>query len=194
MSVPEHAELLSELCNVARPIILERFRPDSCIVSTRIAIDVLDYFGIKAKALPVKLGAYNPLAWESVEKGVEPDWNGGAWGVGIGTASPIAFTRQSPSGVDGHLVALVEDTTLLDLSIDQASRPAKGITLAPYFGAIRPENLAGFEEGEGLVFRVDGDCRIVYWRHPERFHLQAPDWTDRSRRKDLVGRIIRAVR
>lgn len=108
-----------------RPLILQRFRPDSCIATTRAVVEVLHYFGQAARVQPVRVCAWNAEAAALVAAKVTMSaWPRSAWSVGVTGTDQVA-----PDGVwDGHLVA-VTTTHLVDASLDQFSRPHKGIVL-----------------------------------------------------------------
>lgn len=128
--------LAHALANVARPLILTRFRKDSCIASTRIGIDALAYFGVKAVPVSLQMLLFNREAVELLnsgktleeiaafvrERGLNEE--GGPWTMGVGA------DLGRPGGWAGHLVVGVPAANLLvDLSIDQVSRPHKGLVL-----------------------------------------------------------------
>lgn len=189
---PARAEVvLRGLLEHARLLILTRFRPDSCIACTRIALDVLAHFGVPAEPLPCRVVVFNPAMKARCEReGRIPDvteldlWieQDGAWSVGLG------FANGQP-GYDGHLVALAHGRWLLDLSLDQASRPARGIELRPLVAEVTPAFLSGQER----LFVDPNGCALWYERIDNAKHLVAPDWTDQARRVELVAALILAL-
>jgi hypothetical protein len=106
----------------------ERFGASSCIESAAAAIDVLRASGVWVQVLAVTVLVFNALGWQLHGQGILPGlspiemavWSlYDAWSAGIGTLTDVPGL-----GVyGGHLVALVENRWLLDLAIDQASRP-----------------------------------------------------------------------
>lgn len=182
-AIPE--QILDAVVAEVRPIILTAFRKDSCIVSSRIGQEVLAYFGVKAEARACIVQAMNPGCWAAYERGEEPDWPGGDWGVVIGKPGE----PEEPGRVNYHVALEVEGGFLLDLSIDQASRPHKGIPLEPFWAPI----IGDLHNGHTHVLERDDGCVITY-RLLDRDFSQAPDWKDRARRKPLVGQAIRQVR
>lgn len=114
---------------VTRAVTLANAQQNSCILSTRIGLAVLDRYGINARAQAVIVGAFNREAWHLVDQQVPTDqWPASAHSVGIygsGVSDPV--TRSW----DGHLVVMVRNPsrtrTLIDLTADQLDRPAKGI-------------------------------------------------------------------
>src|SRR5580698_3777331 len=87
---------------VVRGEILQRFRPDSCIPTTRVLVSVLRYFGISARPLAVRAGAYNEAAWTLAASGVPVS----AWPRQAHSVDIQAAGQHRPGGWDGHLVAV----------------------------------------------------------------------------------------
>lgn len=190
MKHPDPETIGAALCLVARPLILQRYGPDSCIIGTRICIEAFEAFGHDAEALPVRVFVAN-TAWMEGKVGPDFDpldratWAEGAWTVGMGF-------RQGEDKT-GHLMAHCGDT-LVDLSLDQASRPAHGIVLPPALFKTPP----GFREGTaGCEYKLNG-CLIAYVRAPEtdRWWSRSPNWgrRDAKPRREIVATVIRAVR
>jgi hypothetical protein len=141
---------------VVRPLILERFRPDSCIASTVAVVQVSRYFGQYARTQPVRMCAWNAEAAGLMQAGVlMTEWPGSAWSVGV-----TGTDQVDPNGVwDGHLVA-VTATHLIDASLDQFSRPSKGITLTPSAFELSPE----WAPDGVIAGRMDGGVVLCYER------------------------------
>jgi hypothetical protein len=161
-------EALDFLLHRGREIILERFEPTSCIISTRVAIEVLKVHGLKA----VKVEALNPHAVRDVEaKAAEPRL--GSWIVGVEGTGLHDYDQNS---WDGHLVAMFEDSkgeVLLDISADQFARPAKDIHAEPL--AIRLT-------GEWPVGRLwPNGSAIAYSPIRARSYRNSSNWRDRER-------------
>ncbi len=121
-------ELIIEgLVHVARPFLLQYYPEDSCVLSTRISIEVLKRHGISARPLPVRVKAFNALAHSLL---VEKKWeqlktDDAAWSVALG------YDTREIGKFNGHLVAYVEEQYLVDLSISQISRPERNLPLEP---------------------------------------------------------------
>lgn len=131
--------VIDTLVEVGREPILEHFTLDSCIASTRIALDVLEYFGVHGKALPLTMLLLNGEAISLIEGGMAmddlgqhllqypADQEGGPWSIGLGAGGD-----PMPGKWAGHLVVeLVRDRVLVDMSADQISRPHKQMHLEP---------------------------------------------------------------
>lgn len=130
MSVRKMASALSStelvmegLVKVARPLLLQYYPEDSCVLSTRVAIEVLKRHGISARPLPVRVKAFNALANSLLlaERWEEMKTNSDAWSRAIG------YDNREIGKFNGHLVAYVEEQYLVDLSISQISRPEKNL-------------------------------------------------------------------
>lgn len=174
-----------------RQEILKDFRPDSCIASTGLVIDVLKFFGFSAAALPVQVTIFNPpMAERWLREGIpeSPDvtlaWEkeDGSWALGLGFGPK---ENGNASGYIGHLVALVEERIVIDLSLDQANRPARSIALSPMAFEVPEE----FLSGEGQMEFTAGGCALFYrLRKFDRSYLRSKDFTDnRCRHRAAVS-------
>jgi len=107
-----HAAIVAALLELARPELLRVFRRDSCIVSTRVALDVLKTFGIAARPLSVKAVVYNAPYAARLERGMPLPasadelacWvrEDGAWSVGLGFPNPDAPPCRWLAGPPGR--------------------------------------------------------------------------------------------
>jgi hypothetical protein len=182
---------------VARRELLKDFRPDCCIATARTVIRVLRYYGFDAQPLAVRAMIFNPIYAAAFDNGTartqdDADWKEwmdsvGAWSVGVG------YPDGTP-GFGGHLVALVSTSSVffIDASLDQASRPAKGIVLPEsIFIPVTREFL--ITPGEQLVFRHDTGMLLVYERIVNESFRSSPDWKDKTRTKRAMKAIIRHI-
>ena len=172
-----------------RPTVLQVAAVDSCILTTRVTIDVLRRYDVRCRPLAVKLLAMN-AEWAKREKsGEEPTeaWKQqGAWCVGMGYGAP---DHKPEGGFDGHVVTIAEEALLMDLSLDQASRPEHGMRLKPAVFALEP----AFFLGQAQVWRND-DAHLAYYPMPDnkRF-LQAKDWRQRDITKAIVREVVAKI-
>ena len=203
--------------DVIRPTVLEFFSSDSCIATTRITIDVLAYFGIMAKPLAVETLIFNAEAMERVRAGVgfdelrrevdalargEP---GGPWTIGLGFAKSAADAGR-------HMMAWVPPLGLgLDYSLDQVSRPHKGMELTASVFEMATGHQDASENGllpEGYVFSVEiprsspyGPVYLEYRVIADWFR-GSPNWRRTSTIqeyakatfRDITGRAIKEIR
>lgn len=173
---PERAVyILATLLHVARAEVLRDFRADSCIASTRVAVDALAYFGIPARPLSVKAAYYNRQAaehaarigrlLESPEETIAWSKEDGSWGIGIGYA-PDESAQTDAEKWAGHLVAIAGDRLLIDLSLDQADRPQYDIKFAPVSFRLSTEEQAMFLQPEGRIERFYRGGILFYTAFP----------------------------
>ena len=173
-------ELIRRYVEVARPIILDDFAPNCCIAATAITLGVFRSLGIRAEPFSCRVVIFNRAFIDRSERaGRVPqtpaevrEWTGDglSWSLGVGWPAPHL------TGWPGHLVALVEDA-LIDASIEQANRPAKGIVLPPVLAAKAPSmNRAKIAPGGTLRtgYPQDGAAVpvAVYSRKSEWFHVK----------------------
>lgn len=157
---------------VARPMILAFFPPNSCIAASRIAVEVLQRFGVSAEAVPVSLIVEAKARALAFVSGVK--LKGGA-------------TELRPSGPDswaGHVVVIASGfgkrRYLIDASFDQCSMPDHGVPVPPCVlvvpieqASIEPENIAA-----ELALETDtGEMlHVMYWPLRDRSFVTAPAW------------------
>lgn len=196
----------------ARPEILRYFAADSCIASTRIALDVLGYFGIHAKAVPVSVTVFNEDARAIYERdGIEEvaravhaarhQDTGGPWTLGIGVDLP-----GKPPG-PGHVVAVLpRQRLLLDLSLDQANRPKKNLLLGPLAVDIPEDSRFMEEPGEVLPFIGQMDesvppVALIYRRERSHRYRESLNWQRKASAegasegfREITANVIAAIR
>ncbi|QBR93767.1 hypothetical protein [Nocardioides euryhalodurans] len=157
-------------------------RPNSCIRSTRLTVEVLGLMGLSARPVAVHAIAFNAEARGLVDQGVPMDaWPSSAWSVGI---APTA----DDDGWPGHLVAQVRipgwpGRTIIDSTSDQLHRPEHGIDYqSPTIFGIPPGRpwtprdpiwLSDPDTGTSLCYTLmaPGDPNTLLWR-------SAPAWTE----------------
>jgi len=184
-------ELFTRLGELIPPAIEAEYqRSDCCILATRLAIEVAQYFGIAAIPMSVRVVLFNKAFAPHVEAGDSniAKWEpiDGSYSVGIG----YGFNpKQRHEGRwDGHLIAATRDC-FGDFSIRQAERPEKGIITGPVIvGPLYPDLKAW------SALDPDSGTLVQYTRTRDARYRLAPDWRDDQRRRKLVGPIIRAIR
>ena len=180
--------LLHALGPLVAPLLEESFhRRDLCILATRCAIEALRAVGVDAGPLPVVAMVYNRQFAAHVADGSAATcddcrkWNDGSWGVGIGFGEP-EFNRWP-----GHLIVAAGDW-FGDYAIGQAERLQHGIVTGP--AVVGPRR--GAQKWEA-VEAVSGTV-VEYRATGDTAYRQAPDWKDASRRRPIVGKLVRALR
>lgn len=154
---------------------------DSCILGTKIAITVLRSKGLRAVPMPVGVVVINRVFADRLAASRTLDGAGesadewgaaGAWMIHVGHREDIGPVT---GGWDGHLVALVENRYLLDVSAGQFSRPTKNIAATPFWMPVERPFLRG---ERGLVVRGKQGEIFRYTPEPENeSFLTAPSWT-----------------
>lgn len=176
------------LAQFGRAEILKWFKPDSCIASTKVAVKVLSHFKIPVRPKCFSVEIMNPKYRELFDQQhCHPTKeNGDAW-LAQG-AWEIAIDGHTPDS-SGHVVAIVADKFLLDLSLDQASRPHKNLKLEPALLPL-PDNWSGqpvllYEEPDGM--------RLMYHRVDNENYRKANDWCISERTTPVAKDIIRLI-
>lgn len=207
---PEQVRLLDAVVRVARPLIREHFNADSCIASTRIGMDVLAHFGVAAVEMPLMAFLFNHEAIKLFEagmtsqeigehvRGISVEQEGGAWTLGVG--APGAPTVSGREGWTGHLVATIPDAgVILDLSLDQASRPQKNMLLKPCWFIVEDEAFWVDPKGRTTIINEAGAMMLDRDALGGTTYKASPNWKRKTSTpapifRDVTGRIIRAVR
>ncbi len=171
---------VSRLVKFAPPLLARWFRTDCCIGATKVACGVLNRLGFDARPQPTRLGVFNKKLWKRVESQTfsypfEPN----EWSVGVGCGGDKRQADPNWKGYEGHLVALC-DFLIIDLSIGQASRPAKGIVLPP--AVFVPYN----------KFKING-CVLFYTSIDNPKFTESPDWTDVSRTEPIIEELLKLI-
>lgn len=192
------ASIISAFASVARPIIRTEYDVDSCIPSTRIAIDVFHHFDLRARPLVARMRAFNAAMGRCMaEGGPEDEATFERWDRVHGArTSSVGYAegRTVPPGYwAGHLVAFVADRVLVDPSADQASRPYDSISVP---GVLVAPVDARFVAGiRGLILRTSDGCGILYECSPsERSYRSAPFWKSTPTSRRVCREIIAAMR
>lgn len=188
----EFSKILDVVKTHARAEILKSFRTDSCIATTRLICRLFRHYGIACEPLPVRAHIYNKSFQDNVRDNpwaMSPeafrDWceRTGAWSVGLGVPN-------SGEDIVGHYIAYLPDKKLLiDASIDQASRPHKGIHIDETL--IFPAEPEFLEGKEPAVLTSDEGVSVMYTAHLEnKSYKQSPDWLDKSRTQPALRALI----
>lgn len=185
------ADFLEVVTTTVRELVLEDFIVTSCIPTTRILIDVLDYFGISGKPIPVEVLIFNKEARTILdEKGItavaeavqarEPEDVGGPWTIGLGVT-----VQERQEG--GHVVVgIPSQQVIIDGSLDQAARPLKDIHLkASPIPMPEPDFFTKVGTVVALTAQPEshGPVLLVYTHSRYKQYLNSPNWF----RKSAVG-------
>lgn len=182
----------TQFCLVGKPILRRYFRVDSCIGSVNVALKVMNRFGIKAvpratrtflfnAAMVEEMGRRGPDAAAQPMSSYPPE----CWSVGLGHLDE----KTEPGKWNGHLIAIVADSVLLDPSLDQAARPERGLDVTG-FAAPLPED---WRTTPTLELRNDDGMQLLYQLTPQDLSYRfTPDW--QREYNEIVAEIVRAMR
>ena len=179
-------DLIEYLTTRGREIILETYTPRSCIASTQVGLAVLKAHRIKAWPVACRVDVMNEKARRVYEGEMAEDVavTLGAKHLSIEGTGLLSFGGMSEW--DGHLVIETTDAAdqvvVIDLSLDQMSRPECGIVLTST--AFHPP------DNQWPVCWVERGITVLYRRIPSRAYRQARDWTHRDRWTPIVDRIL----
>lgn len=187
-----HLDTLEAIVTVAPNILVRKYKEDCCIAATRILIEVLKKLHFRnIKPLVVEANVFNevycmkgrpPESEEEAKAWLEE----GAWQVVVGDRNTVI-----PNKWAGHLVVILEDKYMIDLSMFQASRPQKQINMAPICTVV-PENFVKGGDKCGLMFN---NCMVAYHSYPEdQTYQKAKDWWDKARSADVVSEILSEIK
>ncbi len=191
------AQLLQDVGPIFRSEFLREHPRDSVVLSTRLAVELLAQLGIPARALSVQAMVFNApflrrmrLLKRMPEHSTEADrWfkEYGAWSATLG--------RNRRGGSDrweGHLVAVVRESWLWDLSIDQTEAPDKEFIFpAPLLLRVGQPFLKGLSP---LVGRLD-KLIYSYTAYPkDGGYRTLATWLRGAVDDSIVRRVLAAIR
>lgn len=160
-------------------------RTASCILGTRVASFLLLEAGYRPTAIAAQAVVTNDAYWRLREQYGSFDDEDvrdralaeGAWQLVIGPMADrlehAVDSRGDFKGWDGHLLVGVNGRWLIDPTIGQFDRPAKGIVMPETFVAEAPQFVRGTRRRAD--FEVPG-ARLQFERLDDRSYLEAPDW------------------
>jgi hypothetical protein len=180
--------LLSVFARVGRgEIMRDEYHLGNCILSTRVTVEVLRHYGVKAKAVSVQtfIGLNN---------------QGNGDGISLGCPGRGKQKRGLWKGfAAGHLIAVIPNKLILiDSSIDQVNGP-KGYDRydraiyclpCPFIAHVPAEFVAGLAPA---CFLVDGH-NLMYESEPmPQAVLESAEWRATTRWMPIVNAICRQI-
>lgn len=165
---------------------LKTLRPDSCVLASRVAIDVLSHYGYAASPHPVAIMASNDVRWQAMQSGRDGPWvdKAGGYSVGVGRLPTSNETR--------HLVVVVPaQLKMIDLSLDQFSRPEKGIPLQPTWFDIHPEWSSG--SSASMALKSAHGVHLYYEHGQWSAFASSVDWLNPKRAQPFVRATLAAI-
>jgi hypothetical protein len=165
--------------------------PSACIAGTAALVDLLRAAGHRVEPQPVTVAAFNRPALDLVAqdrlRDAYPDeWDAeGAWSIGLGFGMD-----PEPGRWPGHLVAVVDRRWLLDPTLGQGDRTARGLPVPPTLALPVTERWLRYRE----PVRVATQGGAWLWYEAVRDnpgYRASPDWTDERRRLARVAAALR---
>lgn len=161
---------------------------NNCILATRLIVLASQMVGIRASALPCGVIGLSPDLAAHLDN--DGPWGPEApgWSVAIGhrTGNANVFDKtHQVRGYNGHLVAILDDTLMVDTSIGQIVRPKHDLIVKPFAAPvdrafIRGEQKVRFDSANGTAVLYEA-------RNDDTDYLTAPDWAETPKRdRDLV--------
>jgi hypothetical protein len=142
---------------------------DTCILHTHGAMQILSRLGVRCRPLPVQVQAFNPVIAEYMRAGHNPEdltpqeWEArGGWSVGVGFNTRDGIQTREGAW-DGHLVLLVRERFLLDLTADQLARPDRGLVIPRDGLCVEAREFVKGKRPDATV-ELDGSI-VAYWHH-----------------------------
>lgn len=198
--IKEPNRLLDTLLLLTPPL-LSDYRPGTrvCVLSTRVMVEVLSYFGYTAKPWPCRVVAMNAVA----ARGMRDGWSWpdifAAGGFSLGQTGSGAVRYQNGTWIwDGHLVTTIEGLVeeeepvvgLLDACLGDYARPEQGVHTAPLRAQVSPRLMAS---GQRIPVPLPANGVVLYEPIHADAWTTAPDWTERSRWSPLAAKLIRTL-
>ena len=171
---------------------------NACVLSARLASEVLDYFGIKHRVLPMSVMAMNDEMLKHQQEDVHyTAWSPTAWSVGVGFGQMVATNKDSRDGTgfDGHVV-VVTDNHYIDLTAYQFNRVEHrintgGSVVIPMTDITYPFTLSSEMPNEWIYIALQQGHLLMAPNGNDEFK-DSPDW--RTHYKRQAGDIIRQIR
>jgi hypothetical protein len=152
---------------------------DSCIAGARIGVEVLKKYGVSAHVLSVGFMAMNPAAYAHHKK-VAP-------AEGAKPAKVVYCHAKGPEKPwKGHVVVVVGDQ-LIDLTLDQFSRPDYDLELEPMVVKVPQE----FGEGKQFWVEFPNGSAIGYVGYPtDTAYEDSPSWQRTDLQKPVLVELL----
>lgn len=191
------AEILEVFAEVARPMILQFFPPNSCIAAARTTLECLKRFSVDAYAEPVRFVVKIEELNLAFTTGLSEDERRRA----ISDADSWFDAATRESGWNGHLIVLaVNRRYLVDPTFDQAfyqlTQAGKLIEpLEPLVLVLPLDEPATDRFGItfGARFSNGLNATVMYDSIADKSFLEAPAW-ERDHLQPLIYSIVRRMR
>jgi len=200
MTPCSYSELFEALATVGiRTVLREYFNDNSCINTTRVMLEIFRHFGLTARPFAVRTMIFSKAFVERADReGRIPQsdeevrlWcaEPGVYSVGIG----FGIADMPHGRWPGHLVVHAGQHYLFDATINQASRPARGIEMPDLL--LLDEVPLAFWRGQGAAISNSPDGSIIRYEPDPANHgyLASPAWSLRPGIEENAYRDIVAL-
>lgn len=170
----------------------------NCLNATRVTLDVMRHFNIKATALSVRFYAYNHAWMERVRiEGRLPSGDAeanewvlkyGAWALGVDTVD-----RGEEHAYPGHVVAIVQGH-IIDASVGQFSRPQRGIPFPEVIAVPTFPRFFKKKEATRMMDPATGACAMWFSRDEDRQYERESGFQPHARNREIVEELVMRVR
>lgn len=187
--------VVTKLTDIWRQIYVPKLVPNACVLSSRVASEVLTYFGIQHDVVPVCAYAINEKMHEHWRNKTPISmWEDDAYSVGISPDAVLTnngIDRREPHGFEGHLI-VITNNHLLDLSALQFHRPQHNIFVdGPILATKTAVETVSFGEHE-LVRIILEQGLLFYENLRTNKYLKSNDW--RKNYRPITSNIIKKMR
>jgi hypothetical protein len=178
-------QLFDLLCSRTRSLVQNKYEsPNTCVMSTRIGLEVLTYFGYRAEPQACWVAVYNKPFAEWVANGRQPPMDEeAATAAGFYQVGVYPDVEEQPRHWNGHLVIGVKDG-LLDLDLGGFARTQHGINLPD--GGFFPHGFGTYTAPSGVV--------IHYEQNEDKSYRRSRDYTVSSKWNEMAGTLIREAK
>jgi hypothetical protein len=152
----------------------EQYEYSACILTARVASDVLTHFKVPHRVVAVKSNAMNQQRYERVMNLADSDdgitFLDGEYCVGANDG------EVSERGFGGHVVVITSGDTLVDLSNYQFDRPEHNIVTGDNVRTLKMNGaFHSFVNGKELTIQLE-QGHLFYWATDVISYRDAPDW------------------
>ena len=170
---------------------------NACVLSARIASEVLSHFGIQHEVFPMAAMAMNDEMLKHQQEGVHYSaWSPTAWSVGVGFGQMVATNKDSRDGTgfDGHVVVVTENH-YIDLTAYQFDRLEHHIntggSIVVPMGELKYPFTLSTEMPNEWIYLSLFEGHLLLTPNGNSSFMDSPDWCLHYKRQS--GDIIRKI-
>lgn len=190
--------IVDKLTEVWRTDWVPQLVANSCVLASKVATEVLNYFGVPCEEVAVSAFAMNEKMHEHFKDGVAPEnWDDDAWSVGVapderaGLHPTKGVDKRDPLGFAGHLIVSTKHH-LLDLSALQFHRPERQIFVDGPLLALHDATTLVRAGGRSYLRLTLQEGFIFYEPFQTNIYKKSNDW--RKNYTSIVGTVIRRLK